>query len=362
MMKVAIRTDASTHIGTGHVMRCLSLANVLRRHGCDVCFLTARREGHLHELIRGQGYESVLLDIPPNNWQADAELTCKAIERRGAGADWVVVDHYALDGRWESFVRSRGAASFIMVIDDLANRAHQCELLLDQNYVTDMDTRYAYLVPSTCVKLLGPRYLLLRDEFAAARPASIAKHRKELRRLLLFFGGSDPTNETAKALSAVERFVDSGLHVDVVVGQTNPNRRIIEERCSQHAELHYYCQINHLAQLMSRADLSIGAGGVTMWERCYLGLPSAVVIVADNQKQSVEAAAAQGAIRNLGWHESVTVTDIEDVIQEALTGELVLDNMSGAARALFGKQSTGCPGDEIVEAMAVLGRSKDQSR
>jgi len=237
--------------------------------------------GHMIDLVEQQGYR---------------------VTGQEQAVDLLIVDHYQLDIAWEQ--RMRKFARKIIVIDDLANRKHDCDLLLDQNVVANYEHRYDELVPTYCRKLLGPQYLIMRDEFIEQRAKQVTRT-GEVRHLLVFMGGSDPTNETIKVLDALQQTTTSMHHIDVVVGNGNMYREHIEEICRKR-HYSYHCQINYMANLMSKADFSIGAGGSTTWERCYVGLPSASTIVAHNQLASMEMAEKLSAIINLGWHEQVT--------------------------------------------------------
>ncbi|MDF2835089.1 MAG: Pseudaminic acid cytidylyltransferase [Paenibacillus sp.] len=199
----------------------------------------------------------------------------------------------------------RAFAKKIVVIDDLANRRHDCDLLLDQNVIDHYERRYDGLVPARCKKLLGPQYLIMRTEFVEARKKQSARS-GDVSRLLLFMGGSDPTNETQKVLQALPQTTARFGHIDVVVGSSNPRRAEIERICRERRYA-FHCQIDYMASLMNAADFSLGAGGATTWERCYVGLPSTSTIVADNQLASTQAAERLGAVINLGWHEDVTI-------------------------------------------------------
>ncbi|WDV07473.1 UDP-2,4-diacetamido-2,4,6-trideoxy-beta-L-altropyranose hydrolase [Lysinibacillus irui] len=277
-MNVIIRTDASITIGSGHVMRCLTIAKSLRRHGFNVLFWMDSLEGNLIQYVQQQGFEC-----------------CKtALE-----ADLYIIDHYALEVKWEKSIRP--FTKKIVVIDDLA-RKHDCDLILDQNVIPQFETRYDKKVPAHCVTLLGPKYLIMRDEFLRQRQK--LRHRgNQINRLLIFMGGSDSTNETMKILSAIESL--NFVHVDVVVGNSNPRKEQIKQICSKR-NYHFHCQINYMAKLMQLADFAIGAGGSTLWERCYVGLPSSSTIVADNQRETTTYAGQLGVTINLGWHEEVT--------------------------------------------------------
>ncbi|MCR8660531.1 UDP-2,4-diacetamido-2,4,6-trideoxy-beta-L-altropyranose hydrolase [Paenibacillus endoradicis] len=280
-MNILIRTDASNEIGSGHVMRCLTIAYHLQNFGHHVTFWMDPLLGHMIDLVEKLGY---------------------VVIQKEQSVDILIVDHYQLDMTWEQQMRK--FARKIVVIDDLANRKHDCDLLLDQNVIANYEHRYDELVPIHCKKLLGPKYLIMRDEFIKERAKQTIRT-GEVNRLLVFMGGSDPTNETMKVLQALTETTTAFQHVDIVVGMSNVYRTEIEDLCRQH-HYSYHCQINYMAKLMSSTDFSIGAGGSTTWERCYVGLPSASTIVAHNQLESTEMAEQLSAIINLGWHEQVT--------------------------------------------------------
>lgn len=301
-MKVVIRVDASVEIGSGHVMRCLTFANMLKQVGGQVSFICRAYQGHLLDLIEIRGYATIRIE-------SDISESVAIDEIKRLQPDLLIVDHYQLGLEWERAVKP--FVKRLMVIDDLANRKHDCDLLIDQNFYANMETRYQSLVPERCLLLLGPKYLLLRPEFYQFQQKKI----EGIKRLLIFFGGSDPTNETTKALQALKRINEKQLQVDVVVGQSNPCKDEVRS-LTEEIDANYYCQINDLARLMAEADLSLGAGGATMWERCFVGLPSVVTVVADNQKISTEAAAEFGAIYSLGRHEDITSFTYEQVLKE----------------------------------------------
>ncbi|MGE7999154.1 UDP-2,4-diacetamido-2,4,6-trideoxy-beta-L-altropyranose hydrolase [Lysinibacillus sp. NPDC093190] len=279
MKKIIIRTAASVEIGSGHVMRCLTIAHNLKREGCNVLFWMEPHAGNLIDFVAQQGHETI----------AKAEH-----------ADLYIIDHYGIGMEWEQTIRPY--TKKLMVIDDLA-RAHDCDLLLDQNVVPNFERRYEGLVPDYCVKLLGPKYLIMREEFIEVRKQYRCRNRN-IQRLLVFMGGTDPTNETMKILTALEKSKFS--HVDIVVGNGNVHKETIEQICRER-NYHYHCQISYMAELMEQADFSIGAGGGSMWERCYVGLPSSSTIVADNQLITTNYADQLGAVINLGWHADITV-------------------------------------------------------
>lgn len=324
-MNIFIRADASVEIGTGHIMRCLTLSGYLREKRAKVSFICTETEGNLIEYIEKKGY--IVYSVPETT---DLNQTVEILIAQKV--DVIIIDHYQIDIAWESKVRKAIDNIRIMVIDDLADRDHDCDLLLDQNYFQNFEKRYDGLTPERSRKLLGPNYLLLRPEFYQADETS--SRIAEAKDILVFYGGSDPTNETEKALEALQLIDTSNLNIHVVVGKSNPYKDKIEKHCKEN-NYFYYIQIDYLAQLMKRCDLSLGAGGVTMWERCYLGLPSVVTIVADNQRDSTEAAANFGAIWSLGWHDCVEVANIVDILNRAFGHPEELMKMSIKAKQLM---------------------------
>jgi UDP-2,4-diacetamido-2,4,6-trideoxy-beta-L-altropyranose hydrolase len=287
-MNVAIRADASPAIGSGHVMRCLSLADGLRRHGASVSFVSRSLPGHLAALVTGRGHDVISVGAaePAPYDPADAALDDLP------HCDWLVVDHYGLDARWETSMRAR--ASKVLVIDDLADRTHDCDVLLDQNVHADAAGRYAGRVPPHAELLLGPQFALLRPEFRAARERT-SPRAGDVRRVLVSFGGTDPTNETGDAIEALAAALPDLAHVDVVIGAGHARRADVEAACLRHG---YACHVQSdaMGELMAAADLALGAGGVSTWERCCVGLPALAVAVASNQVGVLEQAAASGLV------------------------------------------------------------------
>lgn len=324
-MNTVIRVDSSERIGSGHLMRCLTLAGHMRREGKTVHFICRDLVGNLSRLVTAQGFALHLL--PPHEHDAaltdyavwltvpqevDAQESAEII-RELQPVERLVIDHYALDAAWER--RMRPLVQEIFVIDDLANRPHDCDILLDQNFYRDMERRYDGLVPETCKLLLGPKHALLRREFYEVRE-KMRPRTGEIRRILVFYGGSDPTGETEKAIRALLMLDRSDIEADVIVGAGNARRGEIEELCAAHDFLHYHCQVDNMAEFMARADLCLGAGGTTTWERCFLGLPAIVTAVAENQFRICRDCAERGLIRYLGAWTDVAAEDVLQALRE----------------------------------------------
>lgn len=311
-MKIAFRADASIQIGTGHVMRCLTLADELTRQGHECQFVCREHEGHLGDLVASKGYDLTLLPAPSGNelevrdsnsdgyalwlgvpWQEDARQTLDALTPWKP--DWLVVDHYPLDAEWERALAN--AVGNIMVIDDLANRPHECAMLLDQNLGRETSD-YDGLLPEGCQRLIGPRYALLRPEFSELRERSLQRRQQpQLKRILISLGGVDRNNVTSQVLEALaESALPSNIELDIIMGAAAP---YLDEVRQQAARLPFKATVSvnvkDMAERMCLADLSVGAVGSTSWERCCLGLPAVLVVLAENQMPAASALKRTGA-------------------------------------------------------------------
>jgi len=323
-MSVAFRVDASVQVGTGHFTRCLTLASALRARGSAVRFLCRDLPPALVAQARVADIAVHALSVLEAGWQADARESVAVLDASGA-VDALVVDHYSLDAGWERAVRA--SAGRIMAIDDVCERAHDCDLLLDLGTV---DERKRNGAPRT---LCGPAYALLRPEFATARAAA-APRLAGVARLLVTFGGSDPTRETEKTLAALRGLRHADLSADIVVGAMNPRCREIEALCAGDSRMRLHVAVGGIASLMQRADLAVGAAGGTAWERCCLYLPSLLVVVAENQYAIAESLAVRGAAVNLGRHASVGVAELHEALHALIAAPQRVADMSHRAGAL----------------------------
>ncbi|PFJ56386.1 UDP-2,4-diacetamido-2,4,6-trideoxy-beta-L-altropyranose hydrolase [Bacillus thuringiensis] len=346
--KIAFRADASIEIGTGHIMRCLTLAHELRNKGAQVYFICRKLQGDLHQYILNKGFRVFVLDGDGENtnflstehgsylnllkyhWFVDAQQTNDILSQLPK-CDWLIVDHYGLDNKWESALRK--TVRKIMVIDDLANRMHDCDLLLDQNLYDNPNGRYKDLIPEHSLVKLGPKYAILRPEFHAAKKF-LRKRTGEIERIFIFFGGHDVTNETLKTLRALQNINQDNLKIDVVVGSQNPHKEVIQTYCKSVSNASYYCQIENMEELLVRADLGIGAGGTTTWERCFLGLPSITITTAQNQIEVTKAVAKVGATWNIGTAESVSDKAIMKCLNKLLSDSKIVKEMSNKALSI----------------------------
>ena len=289
-------------------MRSLTLANVLRERGVQCRFICREHDGNLIGQIRQQGFSVDVLplattdarheDVLPHaawlgaDWAMDAEQTLAALS--GAIVDWLIVDHYALDARWEK--KLRAACRHLMVIDDLADRRHDCDVLLDQN-LNRQAADYIALVPHECIVLAGPKYALLRPEFAALREYSLARRTPpKFEHLLISMGGVDKHKVTGRVLDALnDCALPAACRITVVMGAQAPWIAEVRAQAARMRSTEVLVGVQNIAQLMADSDLAIGAAGTSAWERCCLGLPTLTIVLAANQSAGAQALRKSGA-------------------------------------------------------------------
>lgn len=315
-MRFAFRCDASLQIGSGHVMRCLTLARALHEADHTCHFICRDLPGHMARQIKDAGFTVSLLpapdadfvpeaDSPPHaNW-AGVDWRLDASQTQGTQkvhAEWLVLDHYAFDAKWQAAAVPPGTRLF--VIDDLADRPHVANLLLDQT-LGRVSADYDGLLPLSAERLIGPRYALLRPEFVAQRPQSLQRRKSlchKVHSLFIFLGGMDQHDVTSCALDAVERANLSDLaEITVVMGAAAPALQRVQIRAqSMPVPTRILTGVKDMAALMAASDLAIGAAGGAAWERCVLGLPTLLVILADNQEPGAKSLQAMGCSQVVG--------------------------------------------------------------
>lgn len=368
-MNIAFRVDASTRMGLGHLTRCRTLAKGLQERGASVHFVCRAHQGHQIQMLEAEGYsvsslpkalEQTATDGDYAAWlgvsqDQDADETLAALNtltRSGKHAkwDWLIVDHYGLDRAWEQ--RLRSVSKQILVIDDLANREHDCDVLLDQNFSRLPDERYAKLLPKHAQALLGPDFALLHSQYAMTRQTleRCTAHMgvvNPVRRILVFFGGTDPENLTGRCLEALSDPALSEIVVDIVVGVNNPHIEALRRQAAARGATHLHEPRPHLADLMAEANLAIGAGGTTTWERCCLELPSLVISVAENQQPVCNALAAANIIEYLGNYKEVEIEDITRAIKQLVNDTARCQRLTKKSSALV----DGLGAQRVVDAM-----------
>jgi UDP-2,4-diacetamido-2,4,6-trideoxy-beta-L-altropyranose hydrolase len=321
--KVLMRADAGVDIGIGHVMRCAALGRRLVARGMAVTLVSAGLPQTLVDSLQDDGIRIHPI-APMTDWQADSAATLAVA---GGGQDLLIVDHYGIDKDWERVLRPHTKTIFI--IDDLANRDHDCDLLLDQNLHNDARARYGARVAPGTRLFLGPRYALLREEFADSALPRVRDG--SLRDLLVFFGGTDPGNQSVKVITALQMLGSHDFATTIVLGPGHPDPAGARKAAHGLARVDLIDSTTQMAQLMARADLALGTCGTAAWERCVLGLPSLVVITAENQREDAEGLAERGAARCLGEAEMVSSADWYRALRNAASSPKALALMAAAS-------------------------------
>jgi UDP-2,4-diacetamido-2,4,6-trideoxy-beta-L-altropyranose hydrolase len=311
-------------------MRCLRLAEALRDIGHDPVFISRELPGNVNRLIHEKNFNLLALKFDPSKTAVDkqgyeswlgvgidqeiAELRVILSNSRKYFA--LIVDHYALDKKWE-----KALGPFfdrLIVIDDLANRNHDCDILIDQNYYLNGQTRYSGLLPGRCQQLSGPRYAIIDKAYQEI--SKRVEPRIKVEHVFAYFGGVDATCEHEKLIAAI---VGSPLLKDVKfhfsLGIANPRKAAILNAASELANVTTYEFIENLPEFLCKMDLSIGGGGSTLWEKACVGLPSVVISVADNQVETCKALAQERYIDYLGPSELVDTQLIRAALEEYVT-------------------------------------------
>jgi len=355
------RVDSSQKIGSGHLMRCLTLANRLREIGAECTFVCRALNGNLNRLIVSDGFSLVELPRPDTafiksgdseplhsdwrevSWKIDAMETTRALSGKNAG--WLIVDHYGIWKDWQLVVKDY--VGKIMVIDDLADRKHYCDVLLDQNLGSDISL-YEKLVPNTCKTFFGPKYALVRPEFAAWRSSSLERRKDgKLKNILINFGGGDPEGYITRTLESLFNSVLSSEITILVIfgGLTLPDDRHQGLISRFQAKIEIYGMVNNMAEILSGSDLVIGAAGSSSWERCALGVPSIVFPIALNQTRIAEQLAASGAVISLDTQD-LDNNKLAILVNDLLQGDN-LKQMSKKASSM----SVGTGLEEIIHEL-----------
>ena len=325
-------------------MRCLTLAVALRERGADCFFVCREYPGNLIEFIRQQGFEAHGIpwispgsglaphrladssfsvgDSPHAAWETDAAETLEIIG--GNSISCMIVDQYEICADWER--RLRSVCRRVMVIDDLADRRHDCDLLLDQNLRSNAEARYRPLVPADCCLKLGPTHVLLRPAFD--RAPTRARH-GEVCHVLVYFGGNDQHNQAGRTLAALQNFPH--LTAEIILGPRHPYRDALHAAASSQFVV---LDTVNMAEAMSRADLAIGVCGIAAWERCAMGLPTLVCVNADNQREDAENLHRLGAVENLGESDAVNVDMWTNALSRMLADSARVTRMGEAAQTV----------------------------
>jgi UDP-2,4-diacetamido-2,4,6-trideoxy-beta-L-altropyranose hydrolase len=339
------RADASSDIGWGHAMRCLALAETCREFGVEATFASAQMPAAVRRQLDAAAVPCLELPAGVGRSAEDAAATRAALRALPHRADWLVVDHYVLGADWEGAVAPEVGA--ILAVDDAPTRAHNCDALLDQTLGRGAG-EYAGLVPPACRILSGASHAMLRRQFARARPNALARRhgRSGVKRVLVALGGGSAAPTLAAVLEGLTR-TRARPQVDLILGS--------DERIPAAAErmpaLEVHRSTEQVAGLMEHADVAIGAGGTSAWERCALALPALTVVLADNQRGVVRALERAGAALNLGEAAALTAGQVCAAI-DALAED------PDALRAYARRAAQVCDGRGAERVYLALGRGE----
>jgi UDP-2,4-diacetamido-2,4,6-trideoxy-beta-L-altropyranose hydrolase len=337
-MNIVIRADASYQMGSGHMVRCLALANGLKGKGHHVSFLSQSLPGNLSPIVDKQGF--VVHSLQPRNreivhsnnnpaianaeslgidWQDDANQCVKALSAMQLEPDWLVVDHYALDSRWELAVKK--FCNRILVIDDLANRPHDCDVLLDQ-VCTNTSEQYRGLIPDRCHLLLGGLYVLLRPEFAEARSEDEASVNHPDKRIVhVFFGTSDEPAHTIRFGRLLLANFPT-LILRIAVGTTFKHvQKLVDLSQSFPGRVDWSQGVTNMARHMRGCWIAVGTPGMSTWERACMGLPAVHLTNSNSQTAILTSLKTTGFCDWLGSIDSISDKDFVSGISAFLDDE-----------------------------------------
>ncbi|GLX77634.1 UDP-2,4-diacetamido-2,4,6-trideoxy-beta-L-altropyranose hydrolase [Thalassotalea insulae] len=345
-MKIAFRVDASNVIGIGHVMRCLTLAKALTERGAEICFISRILTGHIFADIIAAGYQVYPLPKPrkkiiksdTSTWlgesfdteieQISPYFTTSSIKSNKV--DLLIVDHYAIDKYWHQAMRPY--CQKLMVIDDLANREYDCDILLDQT-LNRQATSYKNLVPNHCLLMLGQAYMLLREEFSLWREQAQIKRKKAnltTSSILLMLGGSDPLKMVTETLSAFGRLQKEGKNssLTIILPSNIQFSDRVHEKIKGITNIQLIIGSDNVAELMYQADIAIGSCGSVSWERCSLGLPTLSIVTAENQITLNQELNKQNAVLTTGLIDEINATRIYQNLMVLLNDNTLYQQLS----------------------------------
>ena len=345
-MTVLIRADASAKIGTGHLMRCLALAQGWRAQGGQGTFITACESGGLLQLLSDEGFRAITLERSYPD-PADWEITSQALAAHSDA--WVVLDGYHFDPAYQRQIKEAGHR--LLVIDDTAHLDHYyADMVLNQNINAE---RLHYSCDPNTHLLLGTRYVLLRSEFLTWRGWQ-REIPQVARKVLVTLGGSDPDNQTLKVIQALQQVNVDGLEAMVVLGASNPHFCELQSavRNSQFA-IRFVQNVTNMPELMAWADIAVSAGGSTCWEMAFMGLPTAILELAENQRGVAEGLDSRGVALNLGWYAEVSELNLTKALKTLMPNPARRKAMSEEGQRLVDGTGT----DYVVSSMDKLAQS-----
>jgi UDP-2,4-diacetamido-2,4,6-trideoxy-beta-L-altropyranose hydrolase len=346
-----IRADSTQHIGTGHVMRCLSLAQGWLNKGGAVTFLSHLSDAALHCRIESIGARFIAIEKQhPNPFDLQQTQSClnTALDSERS-IPWLVLDGYHFDINFHQKIRNLGHR--LLVVDDMAHLpAYEADILLNQNLHAE---KCIYLCQTNPTFLLGSDYVLLRPEFLVHRGLK-REIPQVASKLLVTLGGSDPVNATLNVIRALKMLTQTPLEVKVVVGPANPHMPSLVKETQTAPSIQLLHNVTNMAECMAWADLSISAGGSTCWELVFMGVPCLVLVISDNQVDIAHALHTKGIAQTLGWANTLSIAEMSKAIQTLIHSPDKRKEMVFAGQSLI----DGYGQDRIIQAMTAYAQGK----
>ena len=354
LMKIAFRVDSSSKISAGHLMRCINLASVLKEKVESILFISREHKGNSNKLVTEKGFDLAVLNASENDMEKglknqtdnykdwlgvsqikDANETKDILKEYKP--DWMIVDHYSLDETWEKIISEY--VKKMMVIDDLANRKHYCDFLLDHNWFEKIDNRYRNLIPENCSKFLGPEFALLKSDFSLQKKNFNYIH-EEIKTIFIFFGSTDPYNLTSMAIISLSESRLKHLYLKVVIGDTNIHMEEIRQLIKLRGNAELHIQVENIEQIMANSQIAIASGGVNTWERICIGLPTLFIDYADNHSIFIDDLSKNHYLKYLGNYKKINSKNLTSSIIDFISDKYFLDTQNKVCISLF--DGNGC--------------------
>lgn len=328
LKNLIIRADASVVVGTGHVMRCLALAQAWQDKGGKAIFILANKSSALENRLRSEGMQVVYLLVETGSHE-DANQTIDFAQK--FNAQWIVVDGYHFGAKYQKAIKDFGVK--LLVFDDYGHAEHYyADLVLNQNIAAHNEDLYCSREAYTQL-LLGTQYALLRREFWQWRDWQRAIN-PIARKLLVTFGGSDPDNVTLKVIQALDWLNRDDLEVIVVIGGSNPHHEVLQKEIADSSlAISLQRNVSNMPELMAWADLAIASGGVTCWELAFMGLPSLLILLAKNQEAGIDKIDGLST-KNLGLFSGLSPQKFAEELLNIINNPINRTKMSHQGKAL----------------------------
>jgi UDP-2,4-diacetamido-2,4,6-trideoxy-beta-L-altropyranose hydrolase len=325
---ILIRTDTNTQIGSGHVMRCLALAQAWQKSGGNASFLMSTRVSHIRKRLGSEGMAVAYL--PTQRGSSEDALQTAALAKK-INASWIVLDGYQFDGVYQQVLKKSGLN--LLFLDDYGHAGHYyADLVLNQNIYAH-EGLYTNREPYTRL-LLKTQYALLRNEFLKWQRWN-RDIPKQARKVLVTLGGGDPENVTGKVIEAVDRIKTNGLEVVVVVGGHNPHIETLQKSMgNKNSDIRLIQNATNMSELMAVSDVAVSAGGSTCWELAFMGLPAAVLVFAENQEKIAAGLDTAGVMINLAQYKKISIEQITAALQRLIQNHNLRQEMSRRGRDL----------------------------